>query len=316
MKESEARQSVPHDDIRVSPPEEAARAALPNGFRLGHEAKFLLVAVGGGAMRVVRSAALPGIRYVETVAINGDDRVIEALDFHQRIRVDLPRDGWIDGGEHPLSQPIPHLMTELDRVFEGSTFVTVVASLGGGSGTEVLPSVLDAAARHAPFLSVFLLKPFACEEERRAVAEHALEALRAQGTFAERVRSHQATLSVLDNETAVRTQGHSPFNRLDRLWGDVVASHILDRYVGPAEAALEEYRMARQSLTPLNAVPNGSAPFDVPPIPTGPAPMPEAIVPQPALVHATVPPTSPAHEVEILLEVSGDIPHPPRPPTA
>lgn len=318
MQESEAEPTKKNADVRAIPPERSAKADSPGDFRLGHEARFLLVAVGGGAMRVARAATRAGVRYVETVAVNGDDRVMEAIDFHRRVRVDLPRDGAVDGEGLPLVQPLPHLQTDLDRIFEGSTFVTVIASLGGEAGTEVLPSVLDAAARHAPFLSVFLLKPFACEAERRRRAEHALEAVKAQGEFAHRVAATNVTLRVLDNEAAARTQARQPFNHLIQLWGDVVAAHIHDRYVVPAESALEEFQLAREVAAPINRPPEGpTPPMPVSPVPMGIEPMPEAMTPQPALAHLGAPSTGAVpQEVEILLEVAGDLPPHPRPHAA
>lgn len=311
MNEAEVQRSEHDGSVRVIPPEEAARAAL-TGFRLGQEARFLLVAVGGGALRVARAAAREGVRYVETVAINGDDRVMEALDFQRRIRVELPRDGAVDEAGLPLVEPLPQLRGDLDRLFEGCTFVTIVGSLGGEAGTEVLPSVLDAAARHAPFLSVFLLKPFACEEERRRLADHALLALKTHGSFADRSARKDATLRVLDNEVAARTQRRLPFNQLDRLWGDLIASHIRDHYIVPAESALEEFRLAMQARAPLN-VPAGPAPPPLPHQPHGVGPLPEALPPLPAIATASAIP--PAAELEILLEV-GELPPPPRPPVA
>ncbi|MDE1821446.1 MAG: hypothetical protein KGJ23_00925 [Euryarchaeota archaeon] len=311
MKESEVQERQIAGSVRTSPPEAASA-----DFRLGREARFLLVAVGGGAIRVVRSAARQGMRYVETVAINGDDRVVEAIDFHRRVRVALPQDGSVDDAGLPLCQPLPHLQGDLDRIFEGSTFVTIVASLGGEAGTEVLPSVLDAAARHAPFLSVFLMKPFACEEERRLRAEHALEAVKAQGEFAHRVTASNVTLRVLDNESAYRTQARRPFNQLCQLWGDVIASHVHERYVLPAESALEEYQLSREVLAPINRPPEGPVPpTPLPPIPAGLSPMPEAL---PAIpVVARLEPTheiSSGPELEIHFEIGADAPaSPPRP---
>ena len=326
MQESEARQSEQtRSDVRAIPPERAAKAVGPGDFRLGHEARFLLVAVGGGAIRVARAAARQGMRYVETVAINGDDRVVEALDFHRRIRVALPQDGALDSEGLPLVQPLPQLQGDLDRVFEGSTFVTVVASLGGEAGTEVLPSVLDAAARHAPFLSVFLLKPFACEAERRRRADHALEAVKAQGEFAHRVAATNVTLRVLDNEVAARTQSRQPFNHLAQLWGDVIAAHVHDRYIVPAEAAMEEYQLAFEAAAPINrppVLPSSGGPSPLPSVPPGFSPLPDSLpmTPEPAVarLHENGEPSAlpPSDEVEILLEVGGEMPPHPRPPAA
>lgn len=322
MNESEVRRSEYDGSVRAIPPDEVAKASSNPGFRLGHDARFLLVAVGGGAMRVARSAARQSVPYVETIAINGDDRVVEALDFQRRVRVDLPRDGAVDEEGLPLAQPLPQLQQELDQVFEGATFVTIVASLGGGAGTEVLPSVLESAARNAPFLSVFLMKPFQCEQERRSLADHVLEAISTQGSFAGRVARKDAALRVLDNQLAVPTQARRPFNQLDRLWGDLVAAHIRDHFVAPAESALEEYRLAREARSPLNLPAEGPVP---PPFPSSPIPfpagpgglsrMPDAVDPIHPMAAPLPPPVDDDGGMEILLEIASDLPPNPRAPS-
>jgi hypothetical protein len=318
MNESGAKRSEHADNVRAIPPDEVAKATSPHGFRLGHDARFLLVAVGGGAMRVARSAARQAVPYLETVAINGDDRVVEALDFHRRMRVELPRDGGVDAEGSNVVVALPQLQQELEQVFEGTTFVTIVASLGGGAGTEVLPSVLEAAARHAPFLSVFVLKPFLCEEERRTLADRSLEAIRSQGAFAERVHRNEAALRVMDNELAVPTQGRRPFNQLDRLWGDLVAAHIRDHFVAPAESALEEYRLAREAREPLNLPEGPSAPTPGGPssIPPGISPMPDSLAPPLAVEAPPASPSDPGPGLEILLEICPDPSPVPRAPSA
>src|SRR5690349_6241152 len=58
---------------------------VPETLRLGHELRFVLVAVGGGAVRVAREIAPRRIRYLETVAINCDPRVQEVDEFDHRV---------------------------------------------------------------------------------------------------------------------------------------------------------------------------------------------------------------------------------------
>jgi hypothetical protein len=260
--------------------------------------RFLLVAVGGAAVRVVRSAQTQGLRYQETVAINGDDRVSEAMDFDLRVCLKTPWDG-------PAALPGElvgtrlALVPALETLFQGVTFVTIVGSLGGETGAGVLPAVLEAAGLHASFLSIFLVKPFACEESRRAEAEETLQALRHQSLLSHRLEQGQASLVVLDNERAVPRLKAFPLTALTHGYGHVVAQHILERYIQPAEGAFREFRFLSQ-VQQVAPEPVGTpAPT---PSPFAPGAIPGAVPLPMEPVAASLSP--PAREVELLLEVS------------
>ncbi len=269
--------------------------------RLGREVRFLLVAVGGAAVRVVRSAQAQGLRYQETVAINGDERVQEAMDFDLRVCLRTPWEGPSTlPGE--LTGTRLALVPALETLFEGVTFVTVVGSLGGETGAGVLPAVLEAAGLHASFLSVFLVKPFACEETRRMEAEQTLQALRHQPLFSRRVENGQASLIVLDNERALPRLRSLPLTALTHGYGHMVAQHILERYVQPAEGAFREFRLLSQVQ---QVVPDPVAVPSPSPASFGPGGLPGAIpVPLEPLAAGLPPALPPSPEVELLLEVA------------
>ena len=132
----------------------------------------------------------------------------------------------------------------LDRIFDGSTFVTILGSLGGGSGTGALPYVLEAASRSARVLSVFVVKPFKCEGDRRAVADRALARLHFIESFVEKQQRGAAKLQVLDNESLLAKGRTMPFKDLNSHWARVVAAYIDRVYIAPAEAVLEDFRLA------------------------------------------------------------------------
>jgi len=215
--------------------------------RLGHDVRFLLAAVGGGGVRIGREIARHHLRHLETVAINCDPRVAEAEEFDRRIclgsddgnSLGVPATAAAAGQLARAAEPA------LDRIFEGATFVTVVASLGGGSGTGILPAVLESASRSAEVLSVFVVKPFAVEAERRAVADRAIGGLHFLDAFVEKHQRHQATLTVLDNEELVRRDPRLPLHRVPAKWAERVAGHIESSMLGPVEALLDAQRLAQ-----------------------------------------------------------------------
>lgn len=254
---------------------------LGENLKLGQDLRFVLVCIGGGAARIGQEIAQRHLRYVETVVINCDPRVQSLEEFDRRVCLGATPDGIQDTSGSPVVGGHLARAAEpaLERIFEGATFVTIVTSLGGGTGTGVLPFVLEAAARRAAVLSVFAIKPFRCEGERRALAERALARLHFVDAWVEKLQNHLATLTVLDNESLVPEAARLPMNRLNRTWADVIATHIEKAYVMPAEAAVEAVRLGNlpepsmESHPPLGVEPV-SAPMPTPvppPTPSGPA---------------------------------------------
>lgn len=215
-------------------------------LKLGHDVRFLLVTVGGGAARIGREIARRHLRYVETVAINCDARIQEFEEFDRRVCLTTDTPGSEDTGGSPLAGG--HLARSaqpaLDRIFEGATFVTVISTLGGGAGTGALPFVLEAAARSCEVLSVFVVKPFKLEAERRAVADRALARLHFVDSFVALQQRGLATLQVLDNESLAKDAAQIPIARFNTYWAEFIAGHIEKSFVVPAEAAVEAGRLA------------------------------------------------------------------------
>lgn len=268
-------------------------------LRLGHEVRIVLVAVGGGAVRVGREVARRHIRHLETVAVNCDPRVQELEEFDRRVYLGAQTGGPDSSGGSPavggrLAQAAE---PALDRLFHGATFVVVVASLGGGAGTGALPYVLEAATRSAEFVSVFAIKPFACEGDRRAVAERALARLHFLETFVEKQENRRGTLTVLDNEALLRRHRTLPLHRLAGHWADQIGRHIEHAYLAPTEAALEARRVGRTvEPEPAHAVRVLPATSVRPPTPAEPPLGPMPLAPQMEL---------PPLDVELTFEVLG-----------
>jgi len=246
-------------------------------LRLGRDIRFVLAGVGGGGIRISAEVARRRLPYLESVAINCDPRVQDLEEFDRRICLGPESGGDPDtGGSAVVGGHLARAAEPaLERIFEGATFVTIIASLGGGTGTGALPFVLEAAARASSALKVFVVKPFECEADRRAVAERAIARLHFLDAFVERQLSHRATLQVLDNETLAREHRTLPVRRIDRFWGEVVARQVEDEMIRPAEMTLELERRAnlvRSGLVSANLPlePPRALEPPVPPMPLAP----------------------------------------------
>ena len=269
-------------------------------FRLGHDVRFVLVVVGGGAVRVGREISRRHIRYLETVAVNCDPRVQDVDEFDRRVYLGVPdaRDAGTGGSPAVGGRLAQAAEPALDRIFRGATFVTVVASLGGGSGTGALPHVLEAASRAAEFVSVFAIKPFECEGDRRAVADRALARLHFVESFVEKQENRRGVLTVLDNEALVKHHRTLPLHRLSTHWAEVIGRHIEQSFLAPIESALESHRIERVVEPDPVRMPA--------PAPVGPAPFPPSdppLSPMPLAPQMDLPP-----DVELTFEVMGSPP--------
>ena len=276
-------------------------------LRLGQDVRIVLAAVGGGAIRVAREIARHHVRHLETVAINCDPKVQGFDEFDRRVYLGPDSGADTDTGGSPFVGGVLARAAEpaLQRIFHGVTFVIVVGSLGGGAGSGAFPYVLEVASRNAEVVSAFVIKPFRCEGERRALADRAIGRLHFVESFVDKRERGLATLQTLDNESLVRSCGTLAFTRIANHWASLIEEHVERAFLAPTEAILSAVQ-----LSPSIAVPDLSA---------ADAETPELeVVPPARLPPADAPPTpipavlGRAADVELTFEVEDEA----RPPTA
>lgn len=275
-------------------------------LRLGQDVRFVLAAVGGGAIRVAREIARRHIRHLETVAINCDPKVQGFDEFDRRVYLGPDSGADTDTGGSPFVGGVLARAAEpaLQRIFRGVTFVIVVGSLGGGAGSGAFPYVLEVASRNAEVVSAFVIKPFRCEGERRALADRAIGRLHFVDSFVEKKERGIATLQTLDNESLVRTCGNLAFSRIAEHWASVIEEHIERSFLAPTEAILNAAQMTHNMISPpINRVDAETPELEVVPQPRMPTTEPPA--PMPALLGRL-------EDVELTFEVDGEA----RPPSA
>ncbi len=244
-------------------------------LRLGQDVRFVLVAVGGGAIRVGREIARQHIRHLETVAINCDPKVQGFDDFDRRVYLGPDTGADTDTGGSPVVGGLLARAAEpaLERIFRGATFVILVGSLGGGAGSGAFPYLLDVACRHSEVVSAFVIKPFQCEGERRALADRTIARLQFVEAYVDRHERGHATIQTLDNESLRRTLGARSFSEVDRHWAELIERHIETSFVAPVEAMIEAVELTRAaSEAPMNRIPENEVPALGNFPPHGPAP--------------------------------------------
>ena len=276
-----------------------------NPLRLGQDVRFVLAAVGGGAIRVAREIAHRHVRHLETVAINCDPKVQGFDEFDRRVYLGPDSGAETDTGGSPFIGGVLARAAEpaLQRIFHGVTFVIVVGSLGGGAGSGAFPYVLEVASRNAEVVSAFVIKPFRCEGDRRALADRAIGRLHFVGSFVEKRERGVATLQTLDNESLVSTCGALAFSRIAEHWASVIEEHIERSFLAPTEAILNAVQSSATTLpAPASEIGVDTPALDV--VPPARTPTPEMPTPLPAL-------RAHSDDVELTFEVDGEA----RPPT-
>jgi len=296
------------DDRNLTPGSgEPVSGSWENPLRLGQDVRFVLAAVGGGAIRVAREVARRHLRHLETVAINCDPKVQGFDEFDRRVYLGPDSGAETDTGGSPFVGGVLARAAEpaLQRIFHGVTFVIVVGSLGGGAGSGAFPYVLEVASRNAEVVSAFVIKPFRCEGERRALADRAIGRLHFVESFVEKRERGVATLQTLDNESLVATCGSLAFSRIADHWASVIEEHIERSFLAPTEAILNAAELATGTLgtAPVNPMPVENSGLGV--VPPIRVPEPELPAPMPALQSA-------GPEVELTFEVDAKA----RPPAA
>jgi hypothetical protein len=277
----------------------------PAHLRLGQEVRIVLAVVGGGAIRVGREIARHHLRHLETVAINCDPKVQGFDEFDRRVYLGPDTGTDNDTGGSPVVGGVLARAAEpaLQRIFHGATFVIVVGSLGGGAGSGALPYILEVASRNAEVVSAFVIKPFRCEGERRALADRAIGRLHFVEAFVEKRERGSATLQTLDNESLVATHGRLAFSKVSEYWAHLVETHIERSFLVPSEAMIEAAQAAQVSVM------SGLTLTETPTVSIGPpAPLPTS--PIPPLLPAVL---GSGAEVELTFEVIPEA-RPPTPP--
>jgi len=277
---------------------EPAGESWENPLRLGQDVRFVLAAVGGGAIRVAREVARHHLRYLESVAINCDPKVQGFDEFDRRVYLGPDTGADTDTGGSPFVGGVLARAAEpaLQRIFHGVTFVIVVGSLGGGAGSGAFPYVLEVASRNAEVVSAFVIKPFRCEGDRRALADRAIGRLHFVESFVEKRERGVASLQTLDNESLVASCGSLAFTRIAEHWASVIEEHIERSFLAPTEAIMNAAELAPSQVTPASV---GSGAVESPALDLMPGPRP----PEPEIPLPLPAARASAGDVELTFEV-------------
>ena len=195
-------------------------------LKVRDDLRLVLVGLGGGGVNVTRAVARRRLPHLETVAINCDPRVQSFEEFDRLLYLGPENAEATGTGGSPLVGGMLARAAEprLRSIFEDAPFVTIVASLGGGSGSGLVLPILELASRYAHHVTAFVIKPFACEGDRRGIAERTIGRIHFLEQFNDRASRGQARLEVLDNQALVPRLGNRSFSFVPAYWANVFGS--------------------------------------------------------------------------------------------
>lgn len=138
------------------------------------ELGFTIIGIGGGGGKIVNAVAEQNDGRIRAFAIDTDFSAISRLNRCQQKRIGATRfDGAGSGGDRNGAGMAADETADLASVFDGSRIAMIVAGIGKGTGSGVLPKVLAKAADRNVATIVFMVAPFLFEgiELTRKAAE-------------------------------------------------------------------------------------------------------------------------------------------------
>ena len=145
-----------------------------------NEPGFMMIGLGGAGGKIVDAVARNTEGAIRAVAIDTDFNAISRLTRCQQIRIGATRfDGAGSGGDRNGAGMAADETPALAAVFENAKIAAVVAGLGKGTGSGVLPKILAAAAERNVATIVFMVVPFGFEGME--IGRKAAEAEQASG---------------------------------------------------------------------------------------------------------------------------------------
>ncbi len=135
---------------------------------------FTIVGIGGAGGKIVNAVAEQNDGHIKAFAIDTDFSAISRLNRCQQKRIGATRfDGAGSGGDRNGAGMAADETQDLASVFDGSRIAIIVAGIGKGTGSGVLPKVLAKASDRNVATIVFMVAPFLFEgiELTRKAAE-------------------------------------------------------------------------------------------------------------------------------------------------
>ncbi|MCD6367719.1 MAG: cell division protein FtsZ [Candidatus Aenigmarchaeota archaeon] len=160
---------------------EMERKKIEEEFNIDlHQAKILVIGVGGAGSNTISTLTEMGIEGAKTVAVNTDAKHLSVTKAHQKILIGKETTRGLGAGGYPGvgKKAAEESRKELKELLEGVDMVFITCGLGGGTGTGAAPVIAEIAKSMGAIVIGTATMPFKMEGTRIHKAEEGLMELR------------------------------------------------------------------------------------------------------------------------------------------
>lgn len=169
-------------------------------------AKIKVIGVGGGGNNAVNRMIQDGIRNVEFVAINTEEKVLKLSKAKNVIQIGKETTKGLGAGSNPAVGEVAakENIKEIEDILNDTDMVFITAGMGGGTGTGAAPVVASIAKEKGILTVGIVTKPFTFEGKRKSMqAEMGISKMK-EKVDALIVISNDSLLKTVDRNTTLK----------------------------------------------------------------------------------------------------------------
>lgn len=183
-----------------------------------HEAKILVIGIGGAGNNCVTRLTDMGILGAKTIAINTDVKHLSISKANKRILIGRELTKGLGAGGYPIigRKAAEESEKELKKLLEGCDMLYLIAGLGGGTGGGAGPVIAKIAKEIGAIVIGCVTMPFKIEGARIGKAEDSLYQL----------RQVCDTVIVIENDKLLKIAGDLPLQQAFGVADNLISTMI------------------------------------------------------------------------------------------
>jgi len=183
-----------------------------------HDAKIVVVGVGGMGCNALNRLHSVGIHGAETIAVNTDMKHLRTINADRKILIGQELTKGLGAGGYPQTgkNAAEESMNELRDVLKGADMIFLVAGMGGGTGTGAAPVIAQLGRAQGSIVIGVTTMPFKIEGARIHKAEDGLAKL----------RQVTDTVIVIENDRLVEIAGNMPLQQAFAVADEIIVTMI------------------------------------------------------------------------------------------
>ena len=183
-----------------------------------HEARILVIGVGGGGNNSITRLTDMGIMGAQTIAINTDAKHLRVSRAEKKVLIGRELTRGLGAGGYPDigKKAVMESERDLRKIMEDVDMLYLVGGFGGGTGTGGIPEIARIAREMGAIVIGCVTMPFKIEGARIGRAEDGLGAL----------RQVCDTAIVIENDKLMKIAGNLPIQQAFGVADNLIATII------------------------------------------------------------------------------------------